>query len=121
MKTPIRHVLLAMAVISPMMAAAGKAETRHVWEKVEIALQSQRPLGNPYTDVQVWVDLKGPGLDRRCYGFWDGGSTFRVRVLATAPGRWTWESCTSNETAPRRNCRVGPLARRITSSGLIRA
>ena len=35
----------------------------------------------------MWVDLQGPGFERRCYGFWDGGDVFRVRVLATAPGR----------------------------------
>ncbi len=40
----------------------------------------------------MWVELAGPGFQKRCYGFWDGGKTFRVRVLATAPGRWTWES-----------------------------
>jgi hypothetical protein len=47
---------------------------------------------NPYTDLLVWVDLKGPGFEKRCYGFWDGGKTFRVRVTATAPGTWTWRS-----------------------------
>lgn len=24
------------------------------------------------------------------YGFWDGGRTFRVRFVATAPGEWRW-------------------------------
>ncbi|MFW6163603.1 MAG: DUF5060 domain-containing protein, partial [Planctomycetota bacterium] len=64
----------------------------HVWEKVEIALAAQGEYANPYTDVTVWVDLEGPGFRKRCYGFWDGGETFRVRVLAPGPGRWTWRS-----------------------------
>lgn len=64
----------------------------HVWEKVEITLTASRGYGNPYKDVQVWVDLAGPGFKKRCYGFWDGGRTFRVRVLAVAPGEWTWRS-----------------------------
>ncbi len=63
-----------------------------VWEKVEITLQAGETYKNPYTDVDVWVDLEGPNFSRRCYGFWDGGRTFRVRVLAPAPGRWTWRS-----------------------------
>ncbi len=92
MKTCAVQVLRALPLIVSLAAASGLAETRHVWERVEITLQSQRQYENPYTDVRVWVDLKGPGFDRRCYGFWDGGSTFRVRVLATKPGRWTWES-----------------------------
>ncbi|MBS1874325.1 MAG: DUF4038 domain-containing protein [Acidobacteria bacterium] len=64
----------------------------HVWEKHEITLESARAYGNPYTDVTVWVELTGPNFRKRVYGFWDGGSTFRVRVTATAPGRWTWRS-----------------------------
>lgn len=92
MRTLVRLVLLFLAAIAPILAATGRAETRHVWEKVEITLQSERQYENPYTDVEVWVDLKGPGFSNRCYGFWDGQTTYRVRVLATAPGRWTWQS-----------------------------
>jgi len=68
------------------------AETHHVWEKVEIALHAIGAHANPYTDVEVWVDLKGPGFEKRCYGFWDGGNTFRVRIVATTLGTWTWRS-----------------------------
>lgn len=92
MKNRTSYLLLALSLIWQTMAAADQAEPRHVWEKVEISLQSVQQYENPYTDVQVWVDLKGPDFDKRCYGFWDGGKTFRVRILATAPGRWTWES-----------------------------
>ena len=85
-------VLSITAVACQLPAGVLGDESVHVWEKVEISLQSQQTYDNPYTDVQVWVDLKGPGFDKRCYGFWDGGSTFRVRILATASGRWTWRS-----------------------------
>ncbi len=64
----------------------------HVWEKQEITLTARRTHANPYTGVEVWVDLEGPGFARRCYGFWDGGDTWRVRVLATVPGTWRWTS-----------------------------
>jgi hypothetical protein len=47
--------------------------------------------------VEVWVDLKGPAFDKRVYGFWNGGRTFVVRILATRPGTWTW---TSGSTRP---------------------
>ena len=45
------------------------------------------------------MDLSGPGFARRCYGFWDGGSTFRVRLLATCPGQWSWRSGSQPEDA----------------------
>src|SRR4029079_19018900 len=64
----------------------------HVWEKVELTFHATNVSANPYANVQVWVDLHGPGFDKRCYGFWDGGDVFRVRVLATQPGLWTWRS-----------------------------
>jgi hypothetical protein len=66
--------------------------TTHTWEKLEITLHAQNQHDSPYTEVEVWLDLKGPGVARRAYGFWDGGDTYRVRVLATAPGLWQWSS-----------------------------
>lgn len=68
------------------------ADTYHVWGKVEIILHSKNIYSNPYKDVIVWVDLKGPGFEKRCYGFWDGSNIFQIRVLAAAPGKWTWKS-----------------------------
>ena len=72
----------------------------HVWELQEIELRASKHYANPYVDVMLWVDLKGPGFSHRVYGFWDGGNVFRVRVVATAPGKWTWTSG-SNQTADK--------------------
>ena len=47
---------------------------------------------NPYKNVEVWIDLKGPDFNRRCYVFWDGDNTWKVRVMATQHGEWLWES-----------------------------
>lgn len=104
-------------IVHSLTAAKGD-EPRHVWEKVEITLQTQRQYENPYADVEVWVDFKGPGFDRRCYGFWDGGRTFRVRVLATAPGRWRWESGASVADAGLEGVRGEFTAVRWTESEL---
>ena len=84
----------------------GRAGLVHVWEKVEITLRAQNTYSNPYTEVEVWVDLKGPGLDKRVYGFWDGEAIFRVRVLATSPGEWLWVSG-SNQADDGLNGRTG--------------
>ncbi len=73
----------------------------HVWEKQELAFDLARPFANPYKDVTVWVDLRGPNFYKRIYGFWDGGRTFRVRLLATEPGVWRWKSgSTPADAAP---------------------
>src|SRR5690242_1257672 len=71
----------------------------HVWEKVELTFHARNQYANPYTNVEMWVDLKGPGFDKRCYGFWDGDNIFRVRVLATQPGQWSWQSGSNQKDA----------------------
>lgn len=87
-----RPILVAYAVFLIAMVNICIAGEVHVWEKVEIILHADKSYGNPYKEVEVWVDLKGPGFDKRCYGFWDGDNVFKVRVLGTAPGTWRWRS-----------------------------
>ncbi|MGE5487278.1 MAG: DUF4038 domain-containing protein [bacterium] len=84
----LRLVSVAILLVCSVFAAS----QTHVWEVQEIELRAARHYDNPYVDVECWVDLKGPGFDKRVYGFWDGGDTFRVRVVATAPGEWIWKS-----------------------------
>jgi hypothetical protein len=70
-----------------------------IWEKIELRFEAAGRYANPYTDVLVWVDLEGPGFHQRVYGFWDGGSTWQVRLLAPAPGTWSWISGSSPHDA----------------------
>jgi hypothetical protein len=78
--------LLALACLVQAHAAV------HPWEKQELTFTAARAYPNPYTDAAVWVDLTGPHFQKRIYGFWDGGATFRVRLVATEPGQWRWRS-----------------------------
>jgi len=59
---------------------------------VELTFEGEESYDNPYTEVEIWVDLKGPDFDKRCYGFWDGGNIFKVRVTGPSSGTWTWAS-----------------------------
>lgn len=77
--------------------SARAASPVHVWEKQEVTLTAAESYANPYTDVTVWVDLTGPHFHKRVYGFWDGGQTFRVRVVASEPGIWSWRSGSAPE------------------------
>ena len=92
--TVLTWLVMSMITIT-VVSCSGTSEdvkSYHVWEKIEITLTSRKTIENPYRDMTVWVDLKGPGFNKRCYGFWDGGKTFRIRITATAPGTWTWSS-----------------------------
>jgi len=99
-------VLYAVIVLLLGTCSTCLAQTVHVWEKQEITLHTEKHYENPYTQVEVWVDLEGPVFEKRCYGFWDGNDVFRVRVLATAPGLWKWSS-SSNQEDPGLNGRTG--------------
>lgn len=78
----------------------------HVWEKVEVVLEASKSYENPYRDVDVWIDLKGPSFEKRVYGFWDGGNVFRIRFVAPEPGEWRWVSG-SNQQDSGLNGRAG--------------
>jgi hypothetical protein len=70
----------------------GNGGKMHTWELAEITLKSEKEYSNPYTEVTCWVDLTGPDFSKRVYGFWDGDNIFKVRVVATKPGKWSWKS-----------------------------
>lgn len=84
----------------------------HPWEPKEIELRSARIYANPYAEVECWVELKGPGFAKRVYGFWDGGDSFRVRVVATAPGSWTWTSGSNQPADNGLNAKSGNFTAR---------
>ena len=41
-------------------------QTKHTWQKIEINLEATNTYDDPYNDVDVYVDLKGPNFNRRC-------------------------------------------------------
>jgi hypothetical protein len=83
--------LTSTAALTPSVRGA------HVWEKQELTFTAARAYSNAYLEAVVWVDLTGPHFQKRVYGFWDGGQTFRVRLVATEAGRWTWKSGSNPE------------------------
>lgn len=104
----LRFRMCCVLALCTLVAHPGFASV-HVWEKQEIELTAARQYANPYTDVIVWVDLEGPGFNKRVYGFWDGGQAFKVRLVATAPGEWKWKSG-SNQTDKGLNGKTSSFA-----------
>ena len=57
------------------------------WREVEIALTGPGA-DNPYTEVDAWVIFThDSGRVVRRPAFWDGGTTYRVRVCLHPTGR----------------------------------
>jgi len=63
----------------------------------------------PKTEYTCWIELEGPGFAKRVYGFWDGGRTFKVRFVATAPGDWRWRSASNQPDDTGLNGGTGAL------------
>ena len=89
------HQIRCLFLLTIATGAARGALAAHVWEKQELTFTAAQAFTNAYTQAVVWVDLAGPNYHKRVYGFWDGGQTFRVRLVANEPGLWTWKSGSS--------------------------
>ncbi len=88
----MKAYLVILIIVLSSCCKINRQEEVHVWQKVEIELEASNEYDNPYTEVDVWVQLEGPDFNERCYGFWDGDNTWRIRVMSTGPGAWTWTS-----------------------------
>jgi hypothetical protein len=87
---PVLLLIILLLTFAPEGQARLQSGEVRVWEVQEITLAAARDHANPYVDVECWVELEGPEFRGRVYGFWDGGRMFKVRIVATRPGEWTW-------------------------------
>lgn len=68
-----------------------------VWKRADIVLKSSRTYENPYWDVNVSaVFTHEDGTAITLYGFWNGGSEFRIRFAPTKTGVWSYETFCSD-------------------------
>jgi len=105
--------MLRLSLLAALCCAALPAQKAiHTWEVNEIELHASGKYANPYSDVECWAELKGPGFAKRVYGFWDGGDIFRVRVVATAPGTWTWTTGSNRASDSGLNRKSGTFTAR---------
>ena len=82
---------LGLAAALACACGAWRVPTCIPREKQELTFTAGKSMRTP---ILTWWcgSICGPGFDRRVYGFWDGGSTFHLRLAATSPGDWTWSS-----------------------------
>ncbi len=103
---------LASTLVFLLPAWAAGPGAAHVWEVQELEFRSAQSYHNPYTEVTCWIELTGPGFSSRVYAFWDGGDVFRVRIVATAPGTWSWTSASNQPGDRGLNGKSGTFAAR---------
>src|SRR5687768_16548920 len=62
------------------------------WDTYEIALEAAQNYDNPFRDVQLSATFthRGSGRSIEVDGFYDGGSTWRLRLLPLELGTWEY-------------------------------
>lgn len=89
-----QHVLLLTNLLALCSSPAQEAET---WTRWQTTLESSRQYANPYADVELRVQYRGPhGEQYNSFGYWDGGDTFRLRFMFPSPGEWRWRTTCSD-------------------------
>ncbi len=88
MRVPGIFLLLLCVVVTPTRAQTGR------WMKYEQTFQSEKEYGNPLYDVREFaVSFSAPsGRVKTIAGFWDGGTTWRVRFAPDEAGTWTYNT-----------------------------
>ena len=103
-----------------------QSSTAFQWVRWEQSITSkknydQNGAGNPYRDLILAATFINPanGAQFQRYGFWDGGSTFKIRA-AFPPGTWNWTTSCTGTTAGQ-SCATGETPSSPTDSGLNRS
>ncbi len=61
-----------------------------IWHPAEFEMRSSVARENPIQECELHATFTSPsGRQRRVYGFWDGGDTWRVRFAPDEVGAWT--------------------------------
>jgi hypothetical protein len=76
-----------------------KAQTTPLWKCYEISLKSSNLYANPYSEVDLWAEFKGPkGETLKIPAFWDGENVWKIRFAPTSEGKWKWNtSCNTDD------------------------
>jgi hypothetical protein len=89
-----------MALICSSVICSVMSEQSVVWQPYEIILRSSMP----YEQPQIWLNVElsatftSGTTSLTTPGFWDGGSTWKVRFSPPAPGIWKYNTSCSDAT-----------------------
>ncbi len=110
-------------ILAAPSTAAESAVTVERWDTKELSFTSERSYSNPFRDVALKATFTRLGGNRSSLtvnGFYDGGTTWRVRFMPPELGRWEYITESTDPglggkrgliecTAPQRPYLHGPL------------
>lgn len=87
------------AVLALVPAPHALAQLVGQWERLELSFENNTGYPDPVRDVTLTATLTRPdGSTVEREGFFDGGTTWRLRLMPDAPGGWYWTASFSDST-----------------------
>ena len=87
----IRCMLAGCAVAATLWCESYAATPVRVglWDRFEVTVTNPKKYADPYRDVTLRVRFLGPdGHDVFFWGFYDGGTTWKIRFMPDHVGLW---------------------------------
>jgi len=102
-------IISALLLISACRLLQAQLPDALKWHKYELRFTSSNNYENPVQDVRSFeVDFVSPtGILKTITGFWDGGTSWKVRFMPWENGIWTFESKCSDSKNPGLNGQTG--------------
>ncbi|MGQ9732078.1 MAG: DUF5060 domain-containing protein [Candidatus Zipacnadales bacterium] len=88
--------LVITGVIFDMVSATVVAQQVERWGCYEVVLQQQGEYTNPFTDVTLQGTFQHTDKSVVVEGFYDGGTTWKLRFMPDREGRWTYTTQSSD-------------------------
>lgn len=90
---PTQAVRPIAATASPVQSRYQRIPTVQRWVMFELALTNSRTYANPFTQVTLEATFTSPsGRQVKGLGFYDGGTTWRLRFMPDEIGQWRYEA-----------------------------
>ncbi len=87
-------LLLVFALVAPL---ASGATAVGLWDRFEASVQNTKSYGDPYRDVTLNVTYTRPGGGTVSFwGFYDGGTTWKLRFMPDRTGTWSYSASFSD-------------------------
>ncbi len=104
----LRRSFLALSAAAPFSTAVAQSRFALARTVAEWSFTAARPHASP-DELELDVVFRGPSGEHRVPAYWAGGSEWRVRFAASAPGRYTYATVCSDPADTGLHARTGTL------------
>jgi len=96
--TQFPKLLIILTVWGNFQSAFSQVPEVGIWDRFEVVIHNSSPYEDPLRDVGLTVYLKVGRHTFEHYGFYDGDSTWRIRIMPWIIGRWSYQAVFSDSS-----------------------